>query len=126
MVLAAGLFVWFRPPSLAAPEGSTGPAPHVVIYNAEGGGARGIRSATYTLQTPSGSEQADVDLPLRTADGTGIHVAGFKTGDFLYLSIQNLDASGSVTCRISVDGYIVSENTSSGGYTIATCKGQVP
>lgn len=100
---------------------------HTVIYNAEGDGARGIRTGSITLQSPTGTQQAAVNLPLTSKNGsTGLKVDGFKTGDFVYLSVQNKDASGSVTCHITVDGYVVAENTSVGGYTIATCKGQVP
>jgi hypothetical protein len=44
----------------------------------------------------------------------------------VYLSVQNQNAAGSVTCRILLDGMVVSENTSTGGYVIATCQGRVP
>ena len=36
------------------------------------------------------------------------------------------DRAGTVTCSISIDGEVVSTNTSSGAYTIATCEGAVP
>lgn len=36
---------------------------------------------------------------------------------------QNKGEYRSVTCRITVDGIVISENTSSGEYGIATCKG---
>jgi hypothetical protein len=35
---------------------------------------------------------------------TGLTFTSFHTGDFVYLSVQNTDAAGSVTCRILVDG----------------------
>lgn len=99
---------------------------HTVLYEAEGAGARGLRSATYTLQTPSGSAQGEINLPMMTRDGdTGLTYT-FRSGDFVYLSVQNSDAAGSVTCRITVDGVVISENTSTGGYVIASCKGTVP
>jgi hypothetical protein len=121
--LLAGAITWLAPHI----DTTVAPAGHTVIYNAEGEGARGIRTASYTIETLNGSEQGVTNLPLKAKNGsTGLTLPGFKTGAFVYLSVQNRDASGSVTCRITVDGYVVSENTSVGGYTIATCKGRVP
>ena len=48
----------------------------------------------------------------------------FGPGEFVYISAQNEGEYGSVTCRITVDGVVVSENTSSGAYGIATCEGR--
>lgn len=45
-------------------------------------------------------------------------------GQFLYLSAQNQCASGYVTVRFVMDGVTVRENTSTGGYVIATISGQ--
>ncbi len=47
-------------------------------------------------------------------------------GAFVYISVQNRGDSGSVTCSITVDNVVVAENTSSGGYVIASCDGLVP
>jgi hypothetical protein len=41
----------------------------------------------------------------------------------MYVSGQNATEYGTVTCRIKVDGNVVSQNTSSGAYSIATCSG---
>jgi len=81
--------------------------------------------ASITHETPSGTGQPnDVDVPLtRKSDGgAGIQFA-FHSGDFVYISAQNSDESGAVTCSILVDGQIIATNTSSGAYAIATCKG---
>jgi hypothetical protein len=101
---------------------------HVVVYEADESGAQGTRSATYTIQTDDGgTSQGETNLPMvNTAGGTGLTFTNFRTGDFVYLSVQNRDAAGSVTCRITVDGRVLSENTSTGGYVIATCQGRVP
>jgi hypothetical protein len=101
---------------------------HTVVYQADGTGARGVRSANVTLHTDSGgTSQASINLPMKTRAGqTGLTFTNFHTGDFVYLSVQNTDAAGSVTCRILVDGVVLSENTSTGGYVIATCSGRVP
>jgi len=44
-------------------------------------------------------------------------------GDFMYISAQNQGETGSVTCKIKVDGVVVKQSTSSGAYVIATCSG---
>lgn len=113
------------PTTSSQPPAST---THTVVYQADGAGARGIRTANYTLQTDNGgTSQGSANLPMKnTAGGTGLTFTNFHSGDFVYLSVQNQDAAGSVTCRIVVDGVVISENTSTGGYVIATCKGQVP
>ena len=73
-----------------------------------------------TAGTPGGgTSQRTGPLPI-----TGTFT--FKAGDHVYVSVQNQQGAGSVTCRITVDGLKVSENTSSGGYAIATCQGKVP
>jgi hypothetical protein len=113
-------------PSAAGP--AYVPATHTVVYEADGSGARGLRTVNYTIQTDDGgTSQGTTNLPMKNkAGGTGLTFTGFNSGDFVYLSVQNEDAAGDVTCRIVIDGVTISENTSSGGYTIATCKGSVP
>lgn len=101
------------------------PPTHEVWYRADGDGTT---SASYTLQSDDGgTRQQDIDLPLTNRKGeTGLTFTGFKSGAFVYLSVQNKTAAGAVTCRIIVDGKEISNNTSSGAYTIATCQGRVP
>lgn len=97
---------------------------HTVVYEADG---VGTAEGSITLEAPTGTQQVKAALPLRTKAGaTGLTYPGFKSGAFVYLSVQNQSASGSVTCRILVDGTPISENTSSGGYVIASCQGRVP
>ena len=104
----------------AAPEATS----HTVIYQADGAGTS---AGTFTLETPTGSQQEQGGLPLKNQQGgTGLAFPGFHSGDFVYLSVQNTSTSGAVTCRIVVDGLTISENTSTGGYVIATCSGRVP
>lgn len=121
------------PPSSITTSSSTS---YAVLYEAEGTGARGPRSVRYTIQTDSGgTSQGETNLPMKNRDGgTGLTFTNFQAGDFVYLSVQNRDAAGSVTCRITVTSSsgsvsvskVVSENTSTGGSVIASCKGQVP
>lgn len=109
-----------------AADGSSGSGVHVVVYEADGAG--GAKSGTYTARSnDGGTVQGDADLPLMNRNGgRGLTFAGFRTGGFVYLSVQNKDSYGSVTCRIKVDGVVVSENTSDGAYVIASCQGRVP
>ena len=99
----------------------TSPTTHTVVYTVSADTAYGSgRTGTVTMQTDNGTSQSSGLLPA-TATFTQ-----FNTGDFVYVSVQNGQGLGSVTCRVTVDGVLVSENTSSGGYTIATCQGSVP
>ena len=102
---------------------ASGPSTHTVTYQAEGAGTT---SGMFTFEAPTGTQQAVAALPLRTAAGGAVTFDGLKSGAFVYLSVQNQNAAGSVTCRIQVDGAVISENTSTGGYVIATCQGRVP
>lgn len=94
----------------------------VVTYYAQGSPPY----ASVTMATPSGTAQASPDLPMRAKDSPrpGITYT-FEAGGFVYISVQNTDELGRVTCRIEVDGQVVAENTASGGFAIATCKGSV-
>ena len=46
-------------------------------------------------------------------------------GSFAPLSLvaQNGSSGGDITCRITVDGDVVGESTSSGRYAVVTCNG---
>lgn len=96
--------------------------PVEVVYQVTGDARDG---ASITVETPSGTEQMDVSsLPLMNkAGGQGLRME-FRRGQFVYISAQNRGDIGSVTCSISVDGEVISENTSTADYGIATCKGQ--
>jgi len=104
---------------------ATRPATHTVTYKVEGT----TKGASITYENSSGdtSQQSDVDVPLtRKSDGGhGIELYNMHGGDFLYISAQNNQEYGSVTCIIEVDGVVVKRNTSSGGFTIATCSGRL-
>lgn len=84
--------------------------------------------ADVTFSVDGGTEQlSGTDLPLsRTETGSGIRMEA-QSGDFLYLTAQrDDDGQGEITCRISVDGEVISEVTSSGSYVIASCSGTAP
>lgn len=106
------------------PQQSSGAA-HQVWYRADG---VGTTEASYTLRSDNGGTvQGDINLPLVNKAGeTGLTFTRFGSGDFVYLSVQNASGSGSVTCRIFVDGVEISSNTSDGAYKIASCSSRVP
>ncbi|MFC0626112.1 hypothetical protein [Kribbella deserti] len=112
------------PPAPAAPVTSA-TAPTVTFF-AEGDGTD---SGSLTMITESGGTlQKDVGLPLRNGSTgeQGVTSHAFRSGATLYLSVQNSNGYGAVTCRIAVNGVEIDKVTSSGGYKIATCRGRVP
>ena len=102
--------------SSAAPAGN---ATVTVAYLISGS----AKTVDLTLQTATGqSQQNDLKLPVKNRAGTDINFEA-TPGQFVYVSAQNQGSYGTVTCEITVDGVPVSTNTSSGGYSIATCSG---
>lgn len=97
----------------------TGPPCCEITYEVTGS----AQSASITMETPSGTSQQEVDLPLRTKSG-GKMTLPFSRGDFVYLSAQNMGASGTIKCTIrGHDGEVISTVQSSGAYVIAGCDG---
>lgn len=129
-VLVGALFVASNinsRPAAESPPSSSGSFSNAlpeVVYEVEGTAA--VANITYT--TSSGiAQQSSVKVPLTAKGGSqrGITFT-MDRGDVVSISSQNRGSSGSLTCRITVDGVVVSTNTSSGAYTIATCSGSVP
>lgn len=88
----------------------------------------GVTSADVTVETPTGtSQKRGVDVPLKAkgSDLPGFVIDGYRPGAFVYISAQIQNGSGSLTCRIvdAVSNRVISENSASGDYAIATCKG---
>lgn len=48
-----------------------------------------------------------------------------NVGQFLYLSVQNLHDHGTIICEITVNGKMIQQAESKGGYAVATCSGSV-
>lgn len=89
--------------------------PGNVLYEVEGTAG----SAAITLRTNTGTEQSNISVPLTTTTGEmGLWLQG--TNMTPYLSAQATTV-GSITCRITMKGTVVSENTSTGRGAIATC-----
>ncbi|MET3705869.1 hypothetical protein ABIB17_000468 [Arthrobacter sp. UYEF6] len=92
--------------------------------------------ADITIETGSGTSQQSISVPLKSksSGATGLSFT-MERGAFVYISAQNKgnmrkgasvsdkDFYGSLTCRISVDGTVISENTTTSKYGIASCKG---
>lgn len=91
-----------------------------VVYEVEGT----AEMASITISVPGGgtSQASDIDVPMQTSSHVGLRNT-FSSGEFLYLSAQNSQDHGTIICRITVDGVVVAEVTSSGAYVIATCDG---
>jgi hypothetical protein len=93
-----------------------------VWYEVEGDSSR----ARVTIETGTVTRQSTVAVPMKDeANATGVRVTA-EPETLVYLSAQNDDQmnSGEITCRITVDGKVISENTAVGAYAIATCKGK--
>ena len=83
------------------------------------------RGASVTLRDLNGTRQFDTGFPMtRTTGELGLS-GTFGVGDFYYISAQNMSGSGWVSCRVTIEGVVVSEVRSDGGYKIATCSGVV-
>lgn len=108
MVIGLGLGLTF---ACCARSGSAPTANHTAKYQVSG---RGLASLTYS-NTDGGTEQRKVQLPWSTTFTA-------RPGQFLYLSAQNNEETGSITVDILVDRQIRKSSTSEGGYTIATAK----
>jgi uncharacterized protein YceK len=76
-------------------------------------GTAGTVSLTYTNKDGGTSQESNVSLPWT-------HSFTAKSGSFVYVSAQNMGASGTVTTTIYRDGKEFKTSTSTGGYVIAT------
>jgi hypothetical protein len=92
--------------SQAAAPASSAAAAQTVTYGVSG-------SPTDVTYGPAGSNaQGSVPMDVTKPLGTPIYVA---------ITAQ-LQGSGTVTCKIKVDGKVISQSTASGGYNIAQCE----
>jgi hypothetical protein len=73
--------------------------------------------ASITYENEQGNiEQMDINVPWKKS-------MTVSYGQFLYISAQNDLESGSITCKIIVDGKEFKSAVSSGAYVIASCSG---
>lgn len=126
-LIAAAVVVGVVVSNADSPQGDTtaGTLPEAdmsvtVLYEVEGS----TDYADVTMETPTGTSQISPDVPMvQESDGRRGLEMEFQSGAYVYLSAQNNRAHGTVTCRITVDGEVVAENSATGGYAIATCRG---
>ncbi len=86
---------------------------YLVTYSVSGS----TKSASLTYaNSQGGTAQETVSVPWSKQ-------YTFKKGDFLYISAQNEQDTGSVTTDIRVNGVLTKTATSSGAYVIATASG---
>lgn len=103
-----------------------------VVYEVDGTAT----GADITVETGTGTSQQSVKVPLTSKSGTTGLTFQMERGSFVYISAQNKgrmraganatssDFYGSVTCRIKVNGKVISENTTTSKYGIASCDGK--
>lgn len=113
-----------RHPAQTPPPGSLASAPVTadVLYEVTGT----TRSAFMTMNLPMGTAEFAIRVPMVgvVMKTPGLHIP-FEHGSSAYLTAQSKQGQGTVTCRISVDGVVIAENTATGPYTLATCRGTV-
>lgn len=126
VAVAAGLLIadaLTRSPRHPAPTVTSQPTPppdlstpSPVVYAVDGT----ADSVFVTVQSATGTEQAaGRALPIRLE-------YTIRSGQFVYISAQNEGDWGDVTCEISIGDRVISRNSATGAYTIATCQGVVP
>lgn len=104
----------------AAGGGGTEPAqqapdkPAKVVYEVTGTGT----ASNISYGASDGiSQKTGATLPWK-------HTEPYDGGyDFFTLTAQNGNNGGEITCRITVDGEVIKENTSSGPYAVVSCSG---
>lgn len=74
------------------------------------------------------SQHTGLKVPMLHKDGSpgGFQYEGMEPGTRIYWSGQNTGDDGTLTCKIIVDGYVVEQNTSTGGFVITTCEATIP
>ena len=98
----------------------------IVEYEAQHDHARnnGL-SITYAIAAAGGAVQEEIGrLEMEKTNGKWAKTQQFEPGSFLFLSVQNKSPIGGVTCRIKVNGVVISEHSPKSAYDIATCTNQ--
>lgn len=90
----------------------------VVVYEVLGKGS--ANNVTYMKENFSQEQQTSAKMPWRKELQFKEKVGIISP---LSLVAQNGASGGEITCRITVDGEVVGESTSSGKYAVVTCNG---
>lgn len=98
-------------PNIKSGAGGAKKGQHTIVYEVGGTATRG----DLTYATPSGTEQSSgTKLPWKKTFQAG-------KSEFTSISVQNTGSSGSVTCKITVDGKVMKQAKSTGEAVIASC-----
>lgn len=105
---------------VVADEARPWTTPREVLYEVEGT----ARTVALTMLTPSGTIRTHSTVPMMDGEEYGRQMV-FESGAALSITVQNQIRGnyGTVTCRITVDGEVISEHTTGGLYATATCEG---
>lgn len=99
-----------------APAATAAPQTFSVVYSVIG---TDTDAASLTIRNETGgTEQMDVRLPWSKRFDA-------ESGQFVYLSAQNENDSGSIKCEILVNDARIQTAESDGAYAIASCSGSV-
>lgn len=102
--------------SAAAEPGADATSGTSVVYEVTG---KGTASVTYSKEGFSQEQQNGVRLPYRKE----LMFSAAPVTPALTVVAQHSTGGGDITCRITVDGTVVGESTSSGQYAVVTCNG---
>ncbi|MEO9246423.1 hypothetical protein ABDK96_01865 [Citricoccus nitrophenolicus] len=78
-------------------------------------------TATVSVNTSEGTEQADVNLPMIDNQADPGATYSLARGEVLSMSAQIEEGAAGILCRISVDGTVLVEKTSTGRYSVVSC-----
>ena len=94
------------------------PDTSTVLYEVEGS----VGFADVTYATPDGTERITPTIPLIFDGGPGLTLE-FPTGTRVSLTARGPGDGGTVSCRITVEGEVVSEDASTASSRVASCAG---
>ncbi|MEU1983139.1 MmpS family transport accessory protein [Nocardia sp. NPDC019395] len=112
VLVVAGCIAVFANPADESISGEV-----AVTYQVEGSGTDA--SVAYLGRDQDMTEETAVTLPWKK----DVTIGGW--GEMVSLTASNGDAGGDITCRITVGGKVMSEQTSSGPHASASCSGDV-
>jgi hypothetical protein len=107
----------------AAEEAGDPAGARTVKYEVTSDGAT-LNSVTYlTVNDGASSQQQDNAVAAPWSKEIAIQDAGLFTSSIFSLVAQAGDGATTITCKITADGKVIQEATSTGPYAVATCSG---
>lgn len=98
----------------------------IVEYEAQHDHARNNSvSVTYAIPSDGGVAKKEIGrLEMEENNATWTKTQQFEPGSFLFLTAKSNSYVGGVTCRIKVNGVVISEKSSKVSYETAVCTNQ--